>query len=107
MFSFLDKKGLFFLMRVSSAFKLTKSTTSNDSVVQYKIEKNLKELRVIKLELPDGSIEILVTNIFSKTIYLESFKELYFLRWGVEGKYKELKSSIQIEEFSGNKPIAI
>ncbi len=49
----------------------------------------------------------LVTNIFSKTIYLESFKELYFLRWGVEGKYKELKSSIQIEEFSGNKPIAI
>lgn len=107
MFSFLDKKGLFFLMRVSSAFKLTKSTTSNDSVVQYKIEKNLKELRVIKLELPDGSIETLVTNIFSKTIDLESFKELYFLRWGVEGKYKELKSSIQIEEFSGNKPIAI
>ena len=35
------------------------------------------------------------------------FKELYFLRWGIECKYKELKSSIEIEEFSGKKPIAI
>ncbi|AQS10336.1 hypothetical protein CLOBY_24790 [Clostridium saccharobutylicum] len=32
---------------------------------------------------------------------------MYFLRWGVECKYKELKSSIEIEEFSGTKPIAI
>ncbi len=35
------------------------------------------------------------------------FKELYFLRWGIECKYKEIKSSIQIEEFSCKKPIAI
>jgi len=33
--------------------------------------------------------------------------ELYFLRLGVESKYKGLKSSLKIEEFSGTKPIAI
>lgn len=62
---------------------------------------------MLKIELPDGTIEVLVTNIFNKNITLDLFKELYFLRWGVECKYRELKSSIEIEEFSGTKPIAI
>lgn len=35
------------------------------------------------------------------------FKELYFLRWRIESKYKEFKSSIEIEEFSGNRQISI
>jgi len=35
------------------------------------------------------------------------FKKLYFLRWGIKCKYKELKSIIEIEEFSGKKPITI
>lgn len=38
---------------------------------------------------------------------MEKFKELYFLRWGIESKYKELKCSIEIEEFSGTKPNSI
>jgi hypothetical protein len=64
-----------------------------------------KKVRVIKIELPDGTIEMLVTNIFYKSITTTLFKELYFLRWGVEYKYKELKSSIEIEESLGTKPI--
>ena len=51
--------------------------------------------------------ETLVTNIYDNTITPSKFKELYFLRWGVESKYKELKNSLKIEEFSGTKPIAI
>lgn len=64
-------------------------------------------LRVIKLTLSDGTKETLVTNIFDSTLTPSMFKELYFLRWGIEGKYKELKCSIEIEEFSGKKPISI
>lgn len=107
MFTFLDQKGLFFLMRVSSAFKLANRTSSNDSILNYKANKTLKKLRVIKIALPDGNIETLITNIFDNSITPILFKELYFLRWGVECKYKELKCSIEIEEFSGNKPITI
>ena len=62
--------------------------------------------RVIKLNLPDGTKETLITNIFDFEITVPMFKELYFLRWGIECKYKELKSSIQIKE-SGKKPITI
>lgn len=67
----------------------------------------MKKVRVIKIKLSDDTTEILVTNIFDQIITHPQFKELYFLRWGVECKYKELKSSIEIEEFSGTKPIAI
>jgi hypothetical protein len=107
MFNFLEENGLFFLMRVSSSYKIAESINSNDSILNYKFGGYPKEVRVIKVELPDGTIEVLLTNIFDKSITTTLFKELYFLRWGVECKYKELKSSIEIEEFSGTKPIAI
>ncbi len=107
MFNFLDDKGLFFLIRVTSSFKEIQKINANDSIIEYKFGTYSKNVRVIKVELNDGSIEVLLTNIFDKSITLALFKELYFLRWGVECKYKELKSSIEIEEFSGTKPIAI
>lgn len=107
MFNFLEENGLFFLMRVSSLKRIAESINSNDSILNYKFGVYSKEVRVIKVELPDGTIEVLLTNIFNKSISTTLFKELYFLRWGVECKYKELKSSIEIEEISGTKPIAI
>lgn len=107
MFSFLEKKGLFFLIRLTSSFKEIQKINSNDSTIEYKFRTYSRKVRVIKIELPDGSIEVLLTNVFDKSISIDLFKELYFLRWGVECKYKELKSSIEIEEFSGTKPIAI
>jgi len=32
---------------------------------------------------------------------------LYFKRWGIEVKYSQLKSRYELENFSGNNPIAI
>ena len=107
MFDYLDTKNLLFLMRVSSSFKTVQNIDSNDCILEYKIKKKCRKLRVIKIELSNNITEILVTNIFDQNIRYDEFKELYFLRWGVESKYKELKSSIQIEEFSGTKPISI
>lgn len=107
MFNYLDDKGLFFLIRTSSSWKKFRNLDYNDNILDYEFENSSKKLRVLKIELPDGTIEVLVTNIFNKNITLDLFKELYFLRWGVECKYRELKSSIEIEEFSGTKPIAI
>lgn len=39
--------------------------------------------------------------MFDSTITQSMFQELYFYRWPVELKYKELKSKLAIEEFSG------
>ncbi len=35
------------------------------------------------------------------------FKDLYFLRWGVETFYDELKNKIKVEHFSGYSQISI
>lgn len=94
-------------MRVSTSFKLAESLDSDDSILEYKVNGEFRKVRVIKFELSNGITETLVTNIYDKTIKISEFKELYFLRWGIESKYKELKCSIEIEEFSGTKPISI
>lgn len=78
-------------MRVLASFKLAGATSSNNSILTYKADKTLKDLMVIKIVLPDGSMETVVTNVFDNTITTTMFEELYFLRWGVESKYKELK----------------
>lgn len=107
MFNYLNEKNLFFLMRTSSSFKTVQNVDSDDCILEYKVRGNIQKLRVIKIKLSDNITETLVTNMLDETIVYDKFKELYFLRWGIECKYKELKSSIKIEEFSGTKPISI
>ena len=59
-------------------------------------------IRVIEVILDDGTKEYLATNLFDSHISQQMFRELYFYRWPVETKYKELKSRLAIEEFSGS-----
>lgn len=58
-------------------------------------------IRVIEVTLDNGTKEYLATNLFDKNITQDMFRELYFYRWPVELKYKELKSRLAIEEFNG------
>ncbi len=107
MFDYLNNQGLLFLMRVSESFKVAQSIDDNDSILNYKFQGEMKQVRVVNVKISDEITEVLITNIYDENISPSQFKELYFLRWGVESKYKELKSSLKIEEFSGTKPIAI
>lgn len=87
MFNFLYEKGLFFLMRISSSYKISQTISSDDRILTFKIGIHSKEVRVIKVELTDGTIEILLI----KLLLLHLFKELYFFRLGVEVNTKSLK----------------
>jgi hypothetical protein len=69
-----------------------KSYSKNDSV----------KVRLIRVDLPDGTIELLMTTLLcSKSYPTGIFKDLYFKRWGVENFYDELKNKIKLELFSG------
>lgn len=59
------------------------------------------KLRLIKIKLDSGEIEILATSVFDKKIKVSDFSELYHQRWIVEELYKNLKSKVCIEAFSG------
>ncbi len=63
------------------------------------------KVRLIRIDLDNGDIEILVTSLYDSVKYpYEIFHSLYFMRWGVEESYKKLKRRIEIENFSGKKP---
>ena len=65
------------------------------------------DVRVIEVTLDDGTKEYLATNLFDLLITQTMFQELYFYRWPVETKYKELKSRLSMEEFSGATTVSV
>lgn len=65
-------------------------------------------LRLIRVELNDGEIEVLITNLMDEKAFpVREFKELYHLRWGCEENYKRLKQWVEIENFSGKSVLSI
>lgn len=102
----LIKNHLFFVMRLSLSFKRLIDINNADTTISYqpKGRKDPLKIRCIHFTLPDGSTEYLATNIIDSSFNTEVFKELYFLRWGIESRYKEIKTSFKLEFFSGYKP---
>ena len=107
-----------FLMRVKVSFnKITSEfyqSGLDSNIVKICPGKNTKhtnkvyskdtfqEVRLVRIELPNGEIEILMSSLLDSQKYPNSiFKDLYFLRWGVETFYDELKNKIKAEHFSG------
>lgn len=68
----------------------------------YTVRKNdpLK-VRLVRVDLP-GSVEVLITNLWEEEgHFAQEFKDLYFLRWGVETNISLQKNILQMESFSG------
>jgi hypothetical protein len=99
----LQTSGLKYLARCSSMFlSEINNAPAGDSIV---VLKNGISVRILKLTLPFGEIETLVTNLFELPESL--FCELYSMRWGVETAYYRLKQEICVEKFSGKTPNSI
>lgn len=58
-------------------------------------------VRLIRLILVTGEVEVLITNLMDEGITCEDFQQLYFLRWGVESFFNLLKSRLMLENFTG------
>jgi len=61
-------------------------------------------LRMVKVPLPDGKEEVLVTNLPTESFNSQQIAELYHMRWGIETAYETLKDRLQMENFTGTKP---
>jgi hypothetical protein len=65
-------------------------------------KKTAVRVRLVKVDLPGGEVEILITTLLDSQIYPAiMFRELYFLRWGIETYYDELKNKLKVEFFTG------
>ena len=66
------------------------------------------KVRMVKVPLSSGEIEILLTNLYDQDLYTnEDLKFLYGLRWGIETTYGKQKNQLQMEQFSGHRVICI
>lgn len=106
--SYLERSKIKFLMRVSrSTMKEVKETKDPDQLIEIKVDGNVVKVRVLRFRLDSGIEEVLVTNVMDEDLGIQEFKVLYFKRWGIEVKYNELKSRLQIENFTGDTIIAV
>ena len=104
MFRYCVKHQHLCLMRLKQNYNIAKKCSGDIITVLPGNEKDRTEdtkIRVIEVILNDGTKEYLATNLFDSHISQQMFRELYFYRWPVETKYKELKSRLALEEFSG------
>lgn len=108
LFSFLIENNIDFLMRSSRTYSnAIKNATKADQMIEIKYKQKSYKVRVIRFMLSSSEEEILITSLVDEKMTVEGFKELYFMRWGIEIKYDELKNRLQIENFTGTTKIAI
>jgi len=62
-------------------------------------------LRMVKIFLDCGTVQVLVTNLDSNEFDTEEISALYKMRWGIETAFDTLKNKLAIENFTGTKPV--
>jgi hypothetical protein len=83
---------------IATLKKLGYQVTANTSI----------KVRAVKVILPSGVTEILLTNLMDTELYtIDDLKYLYGLRWGIETTYDKQKNQLQLEQFSGLRVICI
>lgn len=80
--------------------------TMNESII---LSRDSFPLRMVRIWLDEGhtEYEILATNLPRDLFPSESFGEIYHLRWRIETAYQTLKDRLQMENFTGTKPILL
>jgi hypothetical protein len=107
--SFLAAQELFRLNRAGRS-QIVKLLAPADQRAQLKALGLSLELRVrfLSLRLPDGKLEVLVTTLLDQTQYpTQEFLDVYHSRWGHETFYNDLKSRLDLENFSGHTAEAV
>mgnify|MGYP000010858741 FL=1 len=105
----IGSSGHSFIMRCPTEFLRSMKLPEQDNTFEHKFAKlkHSLKLRVLKIQLSNGDIEYLATNIFDPQITLDDFKWAYHKRWGIETKYNDVKNKLEIENFTGYSPDAI
>ncbi len=65
-------------------------------------------VRLVKVELGDGTWEVLMTSLLDREEYpTQDFKGLYEKRWGIETHFDRLKNLFEVERFSSRLVVGI
>lgn len=59
--------------------------------------------RVVRFKISQNSFETIITNLDEDEFSLDSIKQLYHMRWGIETSFRELKYAIGLVNFHSKK----
>lgn len=110
MFRFFSAQGHMCVMRLKEGLNLSKECSGDIvSTLPGDPKKGTGDVRVrvVSIDLGNGTTEYLATNIFDSDLTADNFKDLYFRRWKIEGKYYELKTTFRLEAFNGSTSTSI
>jgi len=100
-------EGMCFLMRVRRKFNVEFDGVKRNGAVKFVHNGKQYQVRVFKITLDSGEEEILVTNLPSSDLSRREVGELYFKRWGIEVKFESLKNKLELENWSGRRPVTV
>ena len=108
--AFLDdtrKAGFSFVMRVREKWNLQADRIKSEGWIRLSHDGEEFSVRVLKVSLPSGETETLLTNLDENQLPVSQAAELYFRRWAIETAFDTLKSKLQLENFSGKTEISV
>lgn len=86
--------------RIGATLRNGKTETAKRMEADRKIR-----LRFVKVIPDNGYEEYLITNLSEKEVNTQKMDELYHIRWGIESAFDDMKNKLQLENFTGCKPI--
>lgn len=105
--SYLYENSFQFVMRVRKKWNLEVDAVESQAWISIDHKGRTYPIRVLKVILPTGEVETLLTSLNSKQLPIHKSGELYFKRWGVETSYDLIKSKLQLENFSGKTEVSV
>lgn len=94
-------------MRVREKWNLQVDAVQPEGRVTLSHENQDFQVRVLKVKIPGGETESLLTNLPEILLPRENAAELYFKRRAVETAFDTLKSKLQLENFSGKSDVSV
>ena len=105
--SFLYESGFHFVMRVRIKFNLDADNIKTQGLINLKYNDKEYQVRVLKVKLKTGETETLLTSLNQNQLPIRNAGEVYFKRWKVETAYDNLKSKLELENFSGKTKVCV
>ena len=105
--AYTQNAGFFYVMRVRKKWNLQADAIQTEGRITLSRQNQALQIRVLKVEIPGGTTETLLTNLPETLLPRENAAELYFKRWAVETAFDTLKSKLQLENFSGKTEVSV
>jgi hypothetical protein len=87
---------------------LTPGAAAKTECVQYAVPATPLRVRLVRIMLDTGEIEVLATTLGDTEAYPHAvFKELYHQRWPVEEDYKVVKLRAEVENWTGKSALSV